>query len=415
MLRVIALASGLSLACAFHMPNTPAAHENTGPINVDSGPRGSIASSVYFRDAAFVSQSSGRSKHAETEASEAGRLVRSEKKKVVPSSGEADTVRLLQQRRQAQEEEFAIEFGSMIDGELINMANMNAQQSSTKALEDGTEEGPAGKAIDGNAATGSGVSCTKTKYDYKPWWEVDLGSAYHLSKVQFTVRKDECGEQREICPPLKVMVDRTACHGIDGSPNDWADITPAPGDTKDVNCPMVGQAIRISTSAHDELILCEVKVWASPQSLLETAVAQCESHSVLAQQIKTSSKTTGRCIGGQPSLGNEAGFRQLFVGQANGHSGGELQATFEECEELLLKSDDLVEGAEWQESPASSTAESTRGLGKCRLLMGQKVVGAEPAVGARCFRKLHCPSDVTEMAKWKKRAGIGLKNGQSWR
>jgi len=415
MLSVIVLASSLSLAFAFHNPNNPAAHGNTGSIDVDGGPQSLIASRVDSRGAAFVSQSSSGSKHAETEASEAGRLMRSEKTEVVPSSGGADTLRLLQQRRQAQEEEFATEFGSMIDGELIPMANMNAQQSSTKALEDGTEEGPAGKAIDGNAATGSGVSCTKTKYEFKPWWEVDLGSAYHFSKVQFTVRKDECGEQREICPPLKVMVDRTACHDIGGSQNDWADITPAPGDTKDVNCPMVGQAIRISTSAHDELILCEVKVWASPQSLLETAVTQCESHSVLAQQMKTSSKTTGRCAAGQPSLGNEGGFRQLVVGQANDQSGGELQATFEECEELLLKSDDLVEGAEWQESPASPAAESTRGLGKCHLLMGQKVVGAEPAVGARCFRKLHCPTDVTEMAKWKKRAGIGLKNGQSWR
>lgn len=268
--------------------------------------------------------------------------------------------------------------------------------------------GTAGKAVDGNANSAwSAGTCTHTKYEWKPWWEVDMGKVYYISAVKVTNRGDCCGEQCNICSPMDVLVDETICHGA---------VEFIHGETKDISCPFVGDAVRVALKAEDYLMICEVAVKATKQSLLETAAAQCESHAAFALPIAAPNATEGHCMAGEPTpiqVGNMSdvpvGFQELVVGQATTPD-GDLQATAEECQEHLLKSDELVEGAVWQASPVPDMS-LVPSVGTCRLLMGRQITGAKPVAGAKCFRKLRCPQDMSE---YRKKAGIGLHNGQRW-
>lgn len=309
--------------------------------------------------------------------------------KQASTNEDARTLELMQQRRAAQEEEAAQEFESAFDGKWINMVGMTATQSTTE------HDGTAGRAVDGNANTAwTGQSCTHTKYEWKPWWEVDMKTSYHISAVKVTNRGDCCGEQCEICSPLQILVDESVCH---------ADVGLVHGQTKVVGCPFVGDSVRIALNVEDYLMLCEVKVKAVRQSLLEKGASQCTKHSLVAQPVVTPNATDGLCKAGSRAPGPApVGFRELEVGRSV-VPGGPLRSTAEECEGHLLTSDDDVEGAVWHVTPESRGTTTPR-IGSCRLLVGSKVTGVEPAVGARCWRKLRCPHD---MRPWLARAGIG--------
>lgn len=357
-------------------------------------------------------------------------LLRTEKKG--PEDTDAEMLRMMQKRREAQENE-AVEFfefalqgkwlsmaqlGSNYDGNEINMVGLSALQS-TDQCKDQAEIGKdvecsdtyppigtANRAVDGNADNlWTGNSCTHTKYEFKPWWEVELGNAYHISSVSVTNRGDCCGEQCDICTPMDIYVDQTVCH---------PQVNFKHGQTREIGCPFVGNSVRIGLEAEDFLMLCEVKVKGVTQSLLEMGAAQCDKHSSLVQTVVTQSRADGRCIAGQPSFDNTpdtpGGFRELLVGRKVASS-SDLQATAAECQEHLLKSDEMVEGAAWQANAGSLSTEPSRAIGTCRLLTGRRVLGAEVAVGEKCFKKLRCPHDMTQ---WRIKAGIGLHNGQRW-
>ncbi|MEM9719504.1 MAG: discoidin domain-containing protein [Bacteroidota bacterium] len=71
-----------------------------------------------------------------------------------------------------------------------------AQQSSTYG------KGTADKAVDTDASTNKGPwassgAITHTQRQQDPWWEVDLGAVYTLSKIQYTGRTDCCKERLE--------------------------------------------------------------------------------------------------------------------------------------------------------------------------------------------------------------------------
>ncbi|KAL0189940.1 hypothetical protein M9458_017039, partial [Cirrhinus mrigala] len=56
--------------------------------------------------------------------------------------------------------------------------------------------GGAEKAVDGNRDTNYRKgSCTLTKTEFNPWWRVDLGNVYSISKVAITNRGDCCKER----------------------------------------------------------------------------------------------------------------------------------------------------------------------------------------------------------------------------
>ena len=54
----------------------------------------------------------------------------------------------------------------------------------------------ANKAVDGGKGTHLfDGSCTHTKYEEGPWWEVDLGFNYNITGVEITNRGDCCGDR----------------------------------------------------------------------------------------------------------------------------------------------------------------------------------------------------------------------------
>jgi len=338
----------------------------------------------------------------------ASKLVRSERKDLDASdvyglsSEEHERSLMLPEvleRSEAEEQRIIEEFTPFFDGQWINMQNMKSTQSSSR------DGGVPERAVDLNK---NGLweqgSCTHTKKEPYPWWQVDLAAVHVISAVELTIRKDCCGWHCNQCPKMTVNVDWMACH---------ANASFALGESNILSCPWVGDLIRV-TLEHDEnyLMLCEVRVKGAVQSMLLQGVSQCEKHSVLAQLVRTPTATDGLCTAGLPSQGDTfnalSSFQELIVGSEL-VPGGELRTTSEECEEHLLTSNDMVEGAVWQEMPELELGKGARPTGLCRLLAGRRISGAQHAVGARCFRKLRCPR---EMAPWKARANT--KKGQTW-
>ena len=65
----------------------------------------------------------------------------------------------------------------------------NASQSSTLGY-------TAHYAVDGNKNTDiTQNSCSHTLNEQSPWWEVDLGKAYDIKRVEITNRGDCCGNR----------------------------------------------------------------------------------------------------------------------------------------------------------------------------------------------------------------------------
>jgi len=350
-------------------------------------------------------------------------VMRSEKK-----SAESNDVSNLREHKDISEAEVLADFQTYFDGAWINMIGLIAASSSVGQETTGTP----GKAIDGNEDTDPTCrrncthkmgSCTHTKYDIHPWWEVELGTPYHISVVNVTNRAECCGEQCDICSPMDVSVDETICADSNVLKK---------GETKAIACPYVGNAVRVSLKDEDELMICEVKVKGSPQALLLAGLKQCEQHSFLAQALLRINSLGhgihGRCLAGDSVVQTETprGFHGVSVGQAL-TPGGELQTTSPECQEYLLKSDESVQGAQWQTAKPVNSDEPDSGagdggaVGSCMLLHGRSVVGVEDPEttlfaggehaqrGAKCFRKLRCPHDL---APWRKQAGIGLEKGE---
>jgi hypothetical protein len=118
-----------------------------------------------------------------------------------------------------------------------------ATQSST------AEGGVAFRAIDGNAHTNWGSnSCTHTKNEVNPWWQVDLGSTQAIKAVQVTNRGDCCGGALN---GFSVRVGGTLCA---------SGVSIGQGETKVVPCNGVGNIVRVEMAKKTPLMICEFKV-----------------------------------------------------------------------------------------------------------------------------------------------------------
>jgi len=327
---------------------------------------------------------------------------------VMRSEGNADTTKqrmsnleMLQARQDAFEQEAVKEFERSLDGKWVQMTGLPTSQSSTDF------EGVSGRATDGNVASAwNSQSCTHTKREDNAWWKVDLQEPYRISTVRVTNRADTVGWEID---PFDVQVDGTSCK---------EDMSLADGETRNIACPMVGDEVKIhaprrvaSQKNHWEqrrvLMICEVNVKATQQSLLERGSAQCLKHSAVASFVVTPNATDGECVPDTSSSVDPhtntplpRGFKELRVGRVIS-PGHELEATQSECEEQLLKSGESVRGAVWKGRSAHS--ENKNSLGTCHLLSGRSVAGAKHSPGAVCWRKLTCPKD---MNYWRARAGL---------
>jgi len=316
------------------------------------------------------------------------------------------TLQMLQARQEAFEHEAAKEFERSLDGKWVDLTGLPTSQSTTDF------NAVSSRATDGNAASEwSSQSCTHTKREDNAWWKVDLMQPYRISTVRVVNRADTVGWEID---PFNVEVDETGCN---------EGLSLADGETRNIECLMVGDEVKLHAplrvasqknkwEQRRVLMVCEVNVKATEQSLLERGSAQCMKHSVVAQLVVTPNATDGWCVPDTSSnvdpltnMPTPTEFKELRVGRSIS-PGGDLEASRSECEEHLLNSDESVRGAVWKSRSLVSVVKDS--VGTCHLLSGRTVAGARSVPGAFCWRKLTCPQN---MDYWRARAGLGKPSG----
>ncbi|GMH43801.1 hypothetical protein BSKO_11735 [Bryopsis sp. KO-2023] len=122
------------------------------------------------------------------------------------------------------------------------------------------------RAVDGstNPKYGSG-SCTHTKKQRNPWWQVDLGATYQITKVVITNRGDCCSDRLH---NFEIRIGSKSNSNL----NAWcaSGQKMGPGETRAYSCPMVGRHVNIKIWDVEFLTLCEVQVFAKVAGSSET-------------------------------------------------------------------------------------------------------------------------------------------------
>jgi hypothetical protein len=104
------------------------------------------------------------------------------------------------------------------------------------------------RAVDGNTnGRYSSASCTHTQNRGHPWWQVDLGRYYQVTKVAIWNRSDCC---RSRLNNVVVKVDGRQCGRIGRASN-----------YNSVNCNRAGRKVMVQKTNRDYLTLCEVRVY----------------------------------------------------------------------------------------------------------------------------------------------------------
>jgi hypothetical protein len=104
------------------------------------------------------------------------------------------------------------------------------------------------RAVDGNTNQRyPGRSCTHTQRHGHPWWRVDLGRRYQITKVQIWNRSDCCASRLN---RVRVRVDGRQCGWINRAHS-----------FNSVSCNRAGRQVMIQQMKSDYLTLCEVRVY----------------------------------------------------------------------------------------------------------------------------------------------------------
>ncbi|KAL1255448.1 hypothetical protein QQF64_013509 [Cirrhinus molitorella] len=146
-----------------------------------------------------------------------------------------------------------------------------AVQSSTHGT-----NGDAQHAVDGdrNSDYYKG-SCTHTKFEFNPWWRVDLQNSYYVSKVIITNRGDCCPE-RIVGTQIRIG-DSLENNGNNNELVHVINLIPAEGTQSYEFKPTKGQYVNIVIPGFAKsLTLCEVEVFAEK----EKALCSCPSKSL---------------------------------------------------------------------------------------------------------------------------------------
>ncbi|GMH44504.1 hypothetical protein BSKO_12456 [Bryopsis sp. KO-2023] len=120
-------------------------------------------------------------------------------------------------------------------------------------------DGAPGRAIDGDANPNySGGSCTHTQTELNPWWQVDLGASYTVTRVLITNRLDCCHERLR---NLHIRVGESVDSKLNAVCATGERI--GKGETMEFKCALLrGRHVTVSVSAEESLTLCEVQVFA---------------------------------------------------------------------------------------------------------------------------------------------------------
>ncbi|XP_074982263.1 fucolectin-like [Caretta caretta] len=145
-----------------------------------------------------------------------------------------------------------------------NLALGRPATQSSSLKEYGPVKAGAGNAVDGKC---DGIldddSCTHTKQETEPWWNVDLDCRHSVSTVIVKNREDSCGERIK---GAQIHVgDSKAGHGKD-DPICGTITDTAPGSLSNISCKgMEGRYVTITIPDREEyLTLCEVEVYGTP-------------------------------------------------------------------------------------------------------------------------------------------------------
>ncbi|KAK7102386.1 hypothetical protein V1264_020611 [Littorina saxatilis] len=177
------------------------------------------------------------------------------------------------------------------DGRRVNVAYGKSASMSSVFDRDGGS-GPACAAVNGRTGTVwktkkfSDVNCVHTAdFNYKAWWQVDLGHSYTVTDITIYRRKD-CALRMS---GMGVYVDGQVCHSF---PNRSAatnvELLALP-EKIDVTCttPLRGSVVRFEKHGNDQtyeggsyiINLCEVQVWACKPGLYgEDCKQACSGH-----------------------------------------------------------------------------------------------------------------------------------------
>lgn len=143
-----------------------------------------------------------------------------------------------------------------------------ARQSSDKY-----KEGSASNAVDGNTRgswSWKGNTITHTKPENDPWWEVDLGAVYDISKIEIWNRTDACCWNR--LQNFHIMVSKTPIKGNNKKQNQFQtgehSFTTGAQPSMILNGDRTGRYVRIFISGENKFLsLAEVKVFGSKPSV----------------------------------------------------------------------------------------------------------------------------------------------------
>ncbi|GMH44734.1 hypothetical protein BSKO_12686 [Bryopsis sp. KO-2023] len=117
--------------------------------------------------------------------------------------------------------------------------------------------GVCGRAVDGNRNSVYGAgSCTHTSLMVKPWWEVDLGRSYKLTKVVITNRGDCCWDRLN---GMRISVGDKQPYGL--NPSCVTGGKQGKGETRSWKCTLSGRYVTVSLDSTNFLTLCEVQVF----------------------------------------------------------------------------------------------------------------------------------------------------------
>nr|ACF05191.1 bryohealin precursor [Bryopsis plumosa] len=118
--------------------------------------------------------------------------------------------------------------------------------------------GEASRGVDGDDnPMWSGNSCTHTEKQQNPWWQVDLGGTYQISKVVITNREDCCWDRLH---NFEIRIGSENNSNLNAACISGQSL--GKGETKSFSCPMVGRHVNIKIFDVEYLTLCEVKVYA---------------------------------------------------------------------------------------------------------------------------------------------------------
>jgi hypothetical protein len=146
----------------------------------------------------------------------------------------------------------------------MKLENFNTNQASTKY------GGISSRAVDGNSNPDfyTGHSCTHTEFHFNPWWFIDLGNIFTISRIKVTNRGDCCTERLNL---FSVWVtDANAVNYTQGT-RCANQVQIGIAETREVDCTAQGRMIWIvMEQKFTALTLCEVGVFAAPAILNRT-------------------------------------------------------------------------------------------------------------------------------------------------